>query len=1052
MRYVFCRSTWRLMMCLLATTLLFHLANAQQAGPSVSPEGKSMKELPEGAADDLAKAGDRDSHQGADNPMQGNRSGASGRFGGPDPYGPEGYSEFIQEAETKLNDPQWQLKIDLHNPKRIVVNHPDGTAREYWYVLFRVINDNTRKVKDAQLPELHGEAVNVNNPGGPLEVRDDDTGQYEGVPAEAHLDIELHTFTRDMERGPWDTAWPEDPEDEVLSPEGREQRRANMKREYKPVSDQYVLQRIAAAEGLYESMGNRDFINEQIMLLHPLSDFQRQIGLARELDTPDYSGPRCLGYRTAVVMDGEITEGMRYVAVYPDNTYAGIFGPEDPLPEGARLVSDPSDSMWGKLTVQRYKAGDCIDQFGRVLRPNDPGYLQARIAGGTAGESSYGVLSADHPAVNTPVRGPAVRLYEEGDRVLFDHDTGRAHREFPNSTYRLNGKIVGLGDASYDSGQEIDSSTRMFGGQVVGKPVKQIDSLGRAIRRYIVTYQAGDVLTQAEWDIYSRRLGPGVLARYEGIDDIVGRPLRADDPVVGMPRIKLGYFIGEASNRERESISRGIDTGRRGPNGEVILDAVEGYQTGRYYDARRIGPDDFMRDPDGEFTTNRVAPLPDNHGLRPGEDYIYAPLGAAGNDAVPVPRFDRYGAWMDYTDELSGARIPLYDAEGELVRDMQDQLLYLKEYEYEYIYMYEYAGTAQDDEGFRARHGGERFALVQEEIEFAIANRVVRIAGADGTVQEQTVQVTLPLTRLVYKTEDVSSPVVVDRFQHIDDDGTVSLLSKEEYEAKTGAAPGPDALKVAVISSTTEKHRVVAGTYAEGRELGPNETAETWEEARARVTAEGGTIERRPVIKYVRRFLDENAASPDGRLTGTGPRGDEYEEMPVQDNGADISKLKKTWSRWTVPPPMVYQDANGQWQVITRFADKIGPGTRHDDRDAPRFLTRYVSEMWGAAIFENVDRDWDYANVYVRGLRRHVSSAGLKKDEIFTQLPSPMDGTTMENRSFFKPRLVGQEWVYRTRYERLGDEFENFRDLVRRTRTFWYLETEGDRAEQELDN
>jgi hypothetical protein len=88
----------------------------------------------------------------------------------------------------------------------------------------------------------------------------------------------------------------------------------------------------------------------------------------------------------------------------------------------------------------------------------------------------------------------------------------------------------------------------------------------------------------------------------------------------------------------------------------------------------------------------------------------------------------------------------------------------------------------------------------------------------------------------------------------------------------------------------------------------------------------------------------------------------------------------------------------------------------------------------------------------VRGLRDRVSSAGLKKDTVVTSLPSPVDGTTPITKSFFKPRLVSQEWVYRERFERLGDEFENFRDLVRRTRSFWYLDNEGDNAEKELDN
>ena len=68
MRYVF-----RAAALLLAMGFVFNLAVAQ----------KALDELPEGAANDLAKPGDRESHQGPANPMQGNRSNASGRFGGP---------------------------------------------------------------------------------------------------------------------------------------------------------------------------------------------------------------------------------------------------------------------------------------------------------------------------------------------------------------------------------------------------------------------------------------------------------------------------------------------------------------------------------------------------------------------------------------------------------------------------------------------------------------------------------------------------------------------------------------------------------------------------------------------------------------------------------------------------------------------------------------------------------------------------------------------------------------------------------------------------------
>jgi hypothetical protein len=990
----------------------------------------SKDELPAGAADNLAKPGARESHQGPDNPMQGNRSGAQGRFGGPDPYGPEGFREFMDKAETSLNDPQWQLKLDLQHPKRIVINHPNGTSREYWYVMFRVINDNTRQIKSTQLPEPHTGDPDPTRLAEPLRVQDTSRGEREGVPANAHLDFELHVFTRDVERDPWDTAWPEEPEDEVLSREALEQRRANMKRVHRPVSDQYVLQRIAAAEGMYEWMGNYDFINEPVMMLHPLSDFQRQIGLVHELSAPDYSGPRCLAYRTVIVDAEGRSEAMRYVAVYGDNSFAGFFGEGDEIPSGARLVNSPSDAMWGRLTVPRYQAGDAIDRFGRALRANDPGYLQARIAGGAEGAAaSYGVLRADHPAVNTPVRVPHVRLYQDGDRVLVNYDTGVPHAERPNATYRINGKIVSGADSRFDRATEIDSGTQIFGSSVVGRPVKQIDQRGRAIRNYIVTYQAGDVLTQAEWDIYRRRLGPGILSRYSDIENIVGRPLTHNDPVVGLPKIKMGNFTGDASARRPESIDRGIDTGRRGPRGEVILEAAEGFVTGRPYDPRAIGPEHFQRDPDGEFTTNRVAPLPQNHGLRAGEEYVYAPLGQAGQGAVPVPRFDQYGAWMDYRDELSGERIPLYDDEGELVRDMQDQILYLKEYEYEYVYMYEYQPQAQDDDGYRGRFGGEQYRLRQTEIDFAIFDNE---GGAAAT----------PLARMIWEDRPISVPEMQDAFQVRDEQGVVRYVSAQEYEQITGAAPDPS-LATKVIGSTQIMRPMAVGVYHDGTQLSDGQREESWEEARQRVESAGGRVERRSTLAFVERFRTQG---------GEGPRADEMEDGVAAESLEDLESLHKTWSRWTVPPPLVYRGADGQWQVVTRFADQLGPGRRWDNKDAPRFLTRYVSEMWGVAIFEEVGTDWDFANVYVRGLRHSVGNSGLKRDNDMTELPNPLPGARGVPASFFKPRLVGQEWIYRVRYERLGDEFDAYRDVVRRTRSFWYMDTSPEYRERELDN
>ncbi|MCA8913950.1 MAG: hypothetical protein KDB90_00960 [Planctomycetes bacterium] len=1037
MRYVF-----RAVAIVAVLGFVFNLAIAQ----------KALKELPDGADSDLSKDGTREAHQGADNPRQGNRSDRDGRFGGPDPYGPENFEQFIQKAERQLNDPQWQLKIDLQDPKRIVINHADGSSEEYWYVLFRVVNDNTRTIKDTELPTPNSEDVDLNNPPSPLEVKDNSGTDREGVPVDCHLDFELHVFTHDIEKNPWDAGeYPFDPDDEVLSPEALDQRRANMKRVYKPVSNHSVLQKVAEAEGLYEWMGNYGYINEAVMLLHPLSDFQRQIGFSHELDAPDLSGLRCLPYRISTFVGGERAEAIRYVAVYDeDNTFAGVFGEDETLPDGSHLVKDDSDEMYGKLTQRRYMAGDCIDSFGRPLRANDPGYLNARIAGSRDGKGgSYGVLAPDHPAVDRPVMVPHYRLYRDGDKVLFDYDTGIKHADYPNQTYHINGRIVGPADDRFGNAEEVSGSTEKFGGDVVGKPVKVIDHKGRPIRKYIVTYEAGERISQAEWDIWQRRLGPGLLSRYQNLADITNRPLLADDPLIGLPKIKMGNFIGDEDHGAAEVIQRGVDTGRRGPQGEVILDMQE-YTTGRRFSPRKIDPADFMRDPDGEFTTNREAPIPPGANLNSGEEYVYAPLGNAVEGAVPVPAFDQYGAWRDYRDELSGARIPLTDSEGKLVRDDQDQILYLKDYEYEYVYLYEYDVTPQDDDGFKGEHGGDRYQLVKENIKFTVSRE------ADGK------QVVLPLMRLIWEKRVVREPQIIDGFEVVDADGNVRSVTADEYQQIKGEAPGPDVVKVKIVTSKETPTEVVVGVWDGNKSVGANQRAESWEDAEERATHlpatfdDNGervpgeanpnvTVENREVIRYVNRFRNQQVVKDNTQrdFSGTGPEAGEFEETPEEDNGIDMSKTYKTYSRWTVPPPMVYRDDNGEWQVLTRLADKIGPANRWDGMDAPRFLTRYVSEMWGVAIFKGVSRDWDYANVYVRGLRGQVSNAGLTLDGKVTSMPSPADGTSEVGKSFFNPRYVAEEWVYRTRYERLGDEFENYRDLIRKVRTFWYRE--GDR-------
>ncbi|MCL4731113.1 MAG: hypothetical protein KJ044_11830 [Planctomycetes bacterium] len=858
---------------------------------------KSLKEIPESEHEKLRKEGTRESHQGPDHPMQGNTSDQAGRFGGPDPYGPENFKQFGEKNERHLNDPQWQLKIDLYDPKSIVVNYPDGTSREYWYVLFRVINNNVRQVKSTTLPEPNPEEVDLGRPPEPLEIRGGNTPNFEGVPVNCHIDFELQVFTRNVERDPWDTEWPRDPE-EIERPsqlpaseQAEAERRANIKRTYRAVSDPFVLQRIAEKEEMWEWNGNFAGTPEPVTLLHPLSDFQRQMGRGFDRSAPDLSGPRCLPYRAVVLQGNERVETTRYVAVFADNTYAGIFGTGDRLPDGARLVTSTDDRMWGKLTQRRYEPGDCIDRSGRVLRANDPGYLNARIAGGNGeGENSYGLIGPNHPAVGQGVTMPHFLQYKDGDKVLFNHDTGITIPGRRNDTFKINGVIINAADPRYAEAEAIDAGTEKFGANVVGKPVKMVDSRGRALRKYLVTYQAGDVITQAEWDIWRARIGPGVLARYTNLNNIVGRPLTADDPLVGLPKIKLGYFVGPADRNQPETIKRGVNTGRKGPKGEIILTTVD-YKTGRPYDPRTIQADDFMRDPDGEYTTNRVAPIPEGASLRPGEEYVYAPLGGPGENAVPVPRFDQHGAWADWHDEFSGVRVPMSDEKGDLVRDEFDQLLYLKEYEYEYVYLYHYASEAQEDEGFKGQYGGDRWKLVQEEIRMMVKR------GPAGEVD------VAPLSRLIYENREITEPEVLDGYESRDAEGKVSYLTREEYAQANGKEPGREVVKVKIVRARKTTEPVVVGVFADGVRVPAGARVESWQDAEARAKADGFEVRSRTVIRYVNRFRDRFVSQGGDVRRGKAVDSGDFEETEVKDNA--LEENMQTWRRWTVPPPMV---------------------------------------------------------------------------------------------------------------------------------------------------
>ncbi|MCK6440740.1 MAG: hypothetical protein L6Q71_11150, partial [Planctomycetes bacterium] len=721
----------------LCTFAVASSARAQDTTPveKLREEGKldEKKNHPADSGEDAAKGYTR---QGFGHIRQGNTSSDKDPFGRAfAPYGGESYETLAKKFEDRLNTPDWTLGIDMQEPRRIVVEYPDGTAQEYWYILFRLINDNYRKVSTKVVSDYDPSKAGTGEINA-VNIENQEAERWEGIPVRANIDVVVETLrynthaepvrhgdekrddlhaelTKEAEKdtgkglsGNADTA-----EAERLVKE----RYQHARKTYTDISDAWVLQRIAEQEQLWEWRdGKREYI------LWPASAFKAEIAPAYEYESDWLDGPRCLPHQVEKFDEkGNLYIVTRYPGVYEDNSWAGYFGEQDTLPAGVRLVKGPDDAsgMYGKLTKRRYKNYDVVDRFGRVLGENEPGYLAAKAAGGRIVKNNPDIGDKGNldALIGQTARRPAHRRYKAGDHVLMEWDTGVAMPGRPNQNYIINGMIIQPGDNGihkgydkirreytglnpkadeevgtvavrasqedrYQTAKVLSEDDELFRRRPVSEhiPVKVLDYLGRPVTRGApVTYQIGDTVTELEYRIWAERYPAELVKRFEKTSaekygsEPWKRTLQFHDFLVGLPKIKMGR--GEdISVTTPETLKRGI--AKKIENGQVVEMDVVDYVTGRPYDPKMIKPDVFMRDPDGTFTTFRTPPVPPNAALAEGEAYVYAPLGPADVGAMPVPRFDRFGVWEDYVHPVSGKRIPLVDGKGELVRDQYDQI------------------------------------------------------------------------------------------------------------------------------------------------------------------------------------------------------------------------------------------------------------------------------------------------------------------------------------------------------------------------------------------
>ena len=109
--------------------------------------------------------------------------------------------------------------------------------------------------------------------------------------------------------------------------------------------------------------------------------------------------------------------------------------------------------------------------------------------------------------------------------------------------------------------------------------------------------------------------------------------------------------------------------------------------------------------------------------------------------------------------------------------------------------------------------------------------------------------------------------------------------------------------------------------------------------------------------------------------------------------------------------------------VTVRVEEELLPGVIH-----------------GVAIFREVDRNWDFMNIYISGLKGPIRKRGfdIKQYNALANKPGDSGDPNKVQRREYTPHLLYEEWVLMLRFTRPGDEFFTERDQIFFERRFWY--------------
>ncbi|MCD4656760.1 MAG: hypothetical protein K8S87_04370 [Planctomycetes bacterium] len=566
-----------------------------------------------------------------------------------------------------------------------------------------------------------------------------------------------------------------------------------------------------------------------------------------------------------------------------------------------------------------------------------------------------------------------------------DDDSPTGYKRKDHNFYGADGRINAYGDSivDVDAGMEpYFDGTWGRDPEGVGRPVKLVNFWGKSIHNDYRVYKPGDRVTPMEWEAFASRLNIKLVHRLmvDGRINVDRKFLKPNDFLVGLPRLTLSeyaYYLVPDADGNNEIKPRG-----RFIEGSQKVEEV----AGRFW---RWG---FSCDASGDYDTLIYEEL-DADGKVRFNDMLKSTLaGVSDEEKVTqsvlklVPEMDNLGISMDYIEVSRKQRIP------------QRVNIFPK--------------TANEPEKFKRLFGND------------FLNGPVIWVKAYQPVPNYT----YAHEYMRYSEEDVNANAYAKSNAEVDFKAFVQDYVDAYWEAYEKGENNPSELPtIADMKYKTSEDEVVTehsdkmiGLYKIYDKPTVN-AAKVDVYYKAAENTDTGEMEYPEVIldrtniEYISRKLkDENFAEEE-----------EVDKFVLQTRNWDKIVLKRH--------PIGKEENAILWGEIIREDYRTVKIRVHKE-----LLPGVVH---GVAIFENIDRDWDFMNVFVSGLKGPLRRRGF--DSVDYNVLGVKPGTEKTKKQYL-PHILHEEWVMMLRFTRPGDQFFTENDRMHFERRFWYRAKVGE--------